>query len=698
MKELYDTENDELFRPLSLVYRNNEHEKLYTLSEEKNDDNVSFITCSELCSRFIGTRGKRILIEGGPGFGKTSLAKQICKKWKENLVLTSYLVILLHLKEASVQEAKNLEDLLQLPASLADVELTKELHDEIEKSKGTNVLILLDGYNEFAKSADNQHIVNELLSGNALPKATVIITSQPINWPTTLNQMQCYEITGHPQGVIDTALAELGIRKHAHIPPSVKACLNIPILLNWAKDLCKMVIKGPEDTPNSLFDIYYKMIIYQYMPKYIKDADEKIYEKMYENICKRAAHAVIGVNQQCTVNQTELIAFEKGSVHSSIQDFLAARHLHNLKDPNFLLSKLANNRKFSYLMIFFAGFIKWQSHLPIRPEQLDKYFESIARKDKDNIIIHTMSIFCFFYELNDPRVVKHFFNCKRVIIERTSPLPTPYDFYALGWCIDNSDDCTWELGFTIRHLLPNHLHGLASHSLKAVEVLNISLNPFGNEGLENVLKSGTSLEKLKYLNVRGVQLKAKACELLGKWIYDQKLSMRKLPSLEKLLIHDNCIEKGGHKLLIDAICNPKSKLKEAAFSNLNVKECQTLLKKSQLRRLEVWQLDSDSILAIMASLQDNSTLEGLEIYQSEICSEHIKQACLRESRLKCLKLNNCNIDDDIMEKVAEAVRAAPSLTSMSLDDNWISDKVLLSSLTNAKGRQLKYFADRNLLQ
>ena len=698
MKELYDRENDELFRSLSLVYRNNEDEKLYTLSEEKNDDDVSIITCSELCSHFIGTRGEPILIEGGPGFGKTSLAKQICKKWKENLVLTSYLVILLHLKEASVQEAETLENLLA--ASLADVELTKELHDEIakiEKSKGANVLILLDGYNEFAKSADNLHIVNKLLSGNALSKATIIITSQPINWPTTLNQMQCYEITGHPQGVIDTALAELGIRKHAHIPPSVKACLNIPILLNWAKDLCKMVIQRPEDMPKSLFDFYYQMIINQYMPKYMEVFDKDAHEKIYENICNRAAHAVIGVNQQCTINQTELIAFEKGSVHSSIQDFLAAHHLHNLKvpDPDFLLSKLANNRKFSYLMMFFAGFIK-QSHLTIKPEQLDKYFESIARKDKDNIIIHTMSIFCFFYELHNPCVVKHFFNknnCKRVIIERTSPLPTPYDFYALGWCIEKSDDCTWELGFTIRHLLPNHLHGLASRSLKAVEVLNISLNPFGNEGLENVLESGTSLEKLKYLNVRGVQLKAEACELLGKWI-------PKLSSLEKLLIHDNCIEKGGHKLLIDAICDPnsKSKLKEAAFSNLNDKECQTLLEKSQLRRLEVWQLDSDSILAIMAGLQDNSTLEGLEIYQSEICSEHIKQACLRGSRLKCLKLNNCNIDDDIMEKVAEAVRAAPSLTSMSLDDNWISDKVLLSSLKNAKGGQLKYFADRNLLQ
>ena len=55
-----------------------------------------------------------ILIEGHPGIGKTTLAKQMCLQWANNQLLTSdELVLLLMLRDPNVQKITTTEQLVK---------------------------------------------------------------------------------------------------------------------------------------------------------------------------------------------------------------------------------------------------------------------------------------------------------------------------------------------------------------------------------------------------------------------------------------------------------------------------------------------------------------------------------------------------------------------------------------------------------
>ena len=79
---------------------------------------------------------KVILIEGGPGMGKSTLAIEICKCWADGELLEGYdAVILLPLRDPEIQAANNIGDLL-----LVENKNEREaLYDEITASQGDKI-------------------------------------------------------------------------------------------------------------------------------------------------------------------------------------------------------------------------------------------------------------------------------------------------------------------------------------------------------------------------------------------------------------------------------------------------------------------------------------------------------------------------------------------------------------------------------
>ena len=121
-----------------------------------------------------GKNNKVILIEGGPGMGKSTLAIKLCKSWADGELLQEYnVVILLPLRDPEIQEAKNIKDLLLTE----DEELRDEVYKEIVKEGGNGVCFMLEGFDELPQKLRSVPVFSKL--ADKLPRCTLLYTSRP---------------------------------------------------------------------------------------------------------------------------------------------------------------------------------------------------------------------------------------------------------------------------------------------------------------------------------------------------------------------------------------------------------------------------------------------------------------------------------------------------------------------------------------
>ena len=122
------------------------------------------------------SKGKKVLVEGAPGIGKTMLALHLCRLWAENELLSEYnIVLLVPLRRFSAEDAKSLK-----VKSLLEMYSGEQCADEIVQCGGEKVLIILEGWDELPPELRNEFtLFSDIINGLKLPKASVIITSRP---------------------------------------------------------------------------------------------------------------------------------------------------------------------------------------------------------------------------------------------------------------------------------------------------------------------------------------------------------------------------------------------------------------------------------------------------------------------------------------------------------------------------------------
>ena len=144
---------------------------------------------------------KRVLLQGGPGSGKSTTLRKICHDFAEsNLPPEIKVVVRVVLGELEVGSKPKMEDLMQTCISEEHSDLIEEITSFARKHNGEGILFLFDGFDELARDLQNKSLVADILNHKAYPRSSYIITSRPSATaqlpPQAVQQMERVETQG----------------------------------------------------------------------------------------------------------------------------------------------------------------------------------------------------------------------------------------------------------------------------------------------------------------------------------------------------------------------------------------------------------------------------------------------------------------------------------------------------------------------
>ena len=159
--------------------RNNTWLLTTNVKDMKQNEEIMKIQFEDILKPVSNKRLRFVLMEGEPGIGKSTLAKELALRWAEKSDKTLskyYIAILIQLRFEIYHKAQGIDDLfIEFEDQMTELKL------EVNKSKGEGVLWILDGFDELPYHLrNNNSIFMQLISGYILPKSTVIVTSRPV--------------------------------------------------------------------------------------------------------------------------------------------------------------------------------------------------------------------------------------------------------------------------------------------------------------------------------------------------------------------------------------------------------------------------------------------------------------------------------------------------------------------------------------
>ena len=221
----------------------------------------SYVTVDELLRDGYG---KRNLIEGDPGAGKTTFTFQICKEWAEGKLLMEDVVFWIPLRRyKSVTTTSELFDKLGYP----------EMMGYAQQYRGKGLVLILDGWDELPDHLQTTSLFYDIIFGTirAFTHSTIIVTSRP-NCSSEIAEAvdetnSYYQILG-----FDREMAVTYINAYFYNnPPSAKLLLEyldgnkylcqhfyIPISVTI---MCFVYHSDGEDIPQTLCRLYQRFVV-----------------------------------------------------------------------------------------------------------------------------------------------------------------------------------------------------------------------------------------------------------------------------------------------------------------------------------------------------------------------------------------------------------------------------------------------------
>ena len=444
----------------------------WRLTEEGSGGTVQL---AELLEARSGENRNVILVEGGPGMGKSTLAWQVCHYWGRRELFSQYsTVLLLPLRDERVQQAKHVEDLFFY------LEDQREVIRELGTGKET--VVILDGLDELPSHLlSKQSLFTDLLSGEVLCDATILVTSRP---SATQQLLMCWKqrilkhfiIQGFNEGDIKEYVKSIlssekltEFQRHLSIHPHIQSIMYVPL----HSAIVMAIYLQHKQLPTTRTELY-MALVETILSQYLDDHPECRGEE--EVSCaiglELPKHVYAQFMQLCkiafdTACRQELIFCDKtmpkvlhdlgftdsvpglymhrtcsyNFLHLSIQEFLAAYHVSLLspQEQEQLLLRSHKEYHIKNMVRFVAGITKFEG---IRKEVMKQVVVTRKHEINDNYYYHYLEDYGLelLYECQSMSVLD------KEDIYYSSWFPPAHEWLALGYCIVNSK-CVWNLNF-----------------------------------------------------------------------------------------------------------------------------------------------------------------------------------------------------------------------------------------------------------
>ena len=477
-----------------------------------------------------GSPAQCVLVQGAPGVGKTTLAWELCRQWRSRVLFSEYLlIVLLKMRDRSIQEATSLSDLFKQP----DPELQAAVCKDVVDRNGKSILILLEGYDELPPDLQERSIFSALIEGKELPNATILVTSRTSSSDivyekcknTNFQHIEVVGFTGEQvesyimSAVEDEKVLE-AFRNYLKKYPHIHGLMYIP--LNCGIILDVFISSGDEEPPTTQTELYTVLantILCRYLSSHpvhgkqkwhlskFCDLPQDVYSTFLE-LCKIAYGGIVsnrlifsdipagqetlGLMQSVPelYESKAMSAVSHNFLHLTLQEYLSAVHISTFSQHAFVeaLESMFGKKHLTVVLRFLAGltklapqkessFISWA--LSFFTKSPIQYVKSLQRDALG--FIDTMH---WLFEAQEKKILSQVLGNSIQDRNLSSQFLSPFDCYVLGYLLANSQ-CTWKLNLKNCSITEEGMSMLASNgngSFQGVAVLNLDRNIIANQG------------------------------------------------------------------------------------------------------------------------------------------------------------------------------------------------------------------------
>ena len=653
---------------------------------------------------------KFILVEGAPGVGKSTFAWKLCRKWSKGKLLQQYrLVVLLRLRDKRVREAKTVSDLFYYynrPIQQAVVE-------EIQATGGRGVLLLFEGYDELpAKLRTSSSIFLEVIKGQELPSATILVTSRPSASGPLYEECREYiaqhvEILGFTLENIESYLESTigddpsllqGLQQYLTYYPHIRSMLYIPLNCAIVVEVYRVNKRDKSLIPKTWTDLY-SSLLRSLLLRYLDDhpvhqrkswksnSFRDLPTDVYQQLCKLGRIAYEGILQdqqvifsnlpsdfsslglmQCVpeLYVDEVAAESFNFLHLTLQEYMAALHLSEqpVEKQIGLFQKYVQslrNNPYALLLHPDRG-DKSNSHFRIvlwflaGLRKFVGYSISSIRSllsgtshDSSSKLQISLDALHWIFEAQETSHVCEAIGMSVAAVVLLGRTLTSFDCFVVGYCVSHSN-CPWEI--------------------------NLVSCGIGDEGVEMLVRGAVEGEAKHSGYVSAMDIRRNKITSAG---LNQLLKIPELLKMRELNLSGNPLGRGGTVPLLKSPLVDNLEELDLDKTGIGLEDCHALSEllssSSTLQSISIGDnaLPPEAVELIITGLQHNTTLEKLDIEGSQFNRQNcISLASLTRSPGHLI-LDRCGIDEEGAIELGRLI-AQNTVTELHILGNPISTK------------------------